>query len=288
MHTIIKQFPESGDFPFHFVYKDTKSPQNELSDHMHEWYEIVYVHRGEGLFFIDQAFYPMAEGDVFLIPGDTIHRAMPDKHHPVTSSIVYFGERLLPDISLGESFSLPLLFRHIQHRQSYRASLDFHDRKRWARHIEEVKEESDRRGQGYRFALRLILHRMLLELARSERMSFQESVPPAPTRYPWLHEMLGYIDAHLDRPLSLSSLAKEALVSPEHFTRVFKQMTGLRLTDYIHSKRIVKAKRLLRHSALPTHEIAVLCGFESLPHFHRIFKKHTESTPAAWRRASRG
>jgi AraC-like DNA-binding protein len=286
LKAIYKQFTETENFPFQFVYKDTKSPQNELPDHVHEWSEIVYVHRGEGIFFIDNAFYKMTEGDVFLLPGDTLHRAMPDKNNPVTSSILYFGSKMIPDIELGESFTLPALFDTIRKHKYYKLALHMDYQQTFNRFIDSIRHELEAQEQGYRFAIRLLLHQMLLELSRTGRMDLQEIIHPVPSGYPWLQEMLLYIDLHLEQPLSLSILAKESLVSPEHFSRVFKQMTGLRLTDYIHTKRILKAKKLLQDSVFNIETIAEACGFETLPHFHRIFKKHTGVTPASFRKQS--
>ncbi|MDO7488684.1 AraC family ligand binding domain-containing protein [Peribacillus frigoritolerans] len=49
-------------FPFSFVYQDTKSPQNELSDHMHDHYEIVYVYNGKGTFLSVMCFMICSKG----------------------------------------------------------------------------------------------------------------------------------------------------------------------------------------------------------------------------------
>ena len=79
--------PFFGDpaFPFEMVHRATKYPQFELPDHLHDRCEIVYVHSGRGTFFIDDTLYEKAPGDLFLIPGDTIHRAFPDADDPIVS-----------------------------------------------------------------------------------------------------------------------------------------------------------------------------------------------------------
>ena len=38
---------------------------------MHDLYEVVYVHKEKGMFFIDDALYEKEQGDLFLIPGNT-------------------------------------------------------------------------------------------------------------------------------------------------------------------------------------------------------------------------
>jgi len=93
------------------------------------------------------------------------------------------------------------------------------------------------------------------------------------------------IDEHPYGDVSLSTLTTKAAVNPSHFTRVFKLLTGMTLTEYVTAKRISRAKELLLASDNPIHEIANECGFESLPHFHRTFKKLTGTTPTGYKRS---
>ncbi|MNC52658.1 Bifunctional transcriptional activator/DNA repair enzyme AdaA [compost metagenome] len=58
-------------------------------------------------------------------------------------------------------------------------------------------------------------------------------------------------------------------------------------TDYISTKRIFAAKDGLLQSNDKIEQIAMACGFESMPHFYRTFKKYTDMTPAAYRKGSR-
>lgn len=79
MEPIRKHFDNELPFSLLLDYKETKSPQRELPDHQHDWYEFIYVYGGKGTFFIDQTFYEMRQGDVIVVPGNTVHRGFPDK-----------------------------------------------------------------------------------------------------------------------------------------------------------------------------------------------------------------
>lgn len=287
MKTMQNRTSDGGLFPFRLVYKDTKSPQKELPDHQHNDYEIVYVYSGKGTFFIDSIFYDMEAGDIFVIPMDTIHRAMPDKLNPVTSSIIFFRAALIPDLPLGDSFSLPTLFDNVKNKKQYKLSTNGHFREIIHEHIERIHEELRERKRGYRFAAKLLLHRLILDLTRNDKNVDTIAHLPSLASYPWLDEIFSYIEENLDNDLSLSRIAGEALVSPEHFSRVFKQMTGMSFTSYIHSKRVIQAKQLLAQTSHKIAAIAQLCGFETLSHFHKMFKRHTGLTPAAFRKLDR-
>ncbi|WP_164848668.1 AraC family transcriptional regulator [Paenibacillus sp. DCT19] len=108
---------------------------------------------------------------------------------------------------------------------------------------------------------------------------------PRPVPGPsWLSTILSSIDDKLRNGLSLPELAQQAAVSPAHFSRAFKRYTGMTLTDYALARRVIMAKEHLLKSDATMASIADACGFESLPHFYRQFKKLTGTTPAAYRR----
>ncbi|KHF34442.1 Melibiose operon regulatory protein [Paenibacillus sp. P1XP2] len=61
----------------------------------------------------------------------------------------------------------------------------------------------------------------------------------------------------------------------------------MNVTDYIAAKRIFAAKDLLLQSSDNIEHIAIACGFKSMPHFYRTFKRYAGMTPASYRKRSR-
>ena len=90
-------------------------------------------------------------------------------------------------------------------------------------------------------------------------------------------------DEHPEQEIHLTDLAREACVSPSHFSRVFRQLTSLNVIGYINAKRIIKAKELLVSSDENVNVIAEKCGFETPAHFYRVFKSLTGETPGQYR-----
>jgi len=93
-----------------------------------------------------------------------------------------------------------------------------------------------------------------------------------------------YIHSRLDQPLPLSAVAHQAGLSESHFCRLFKEATGLTLTDYVNRCRIEWAKRELMRPEARVSEIAFLVGYQSLSQFNRSFARIVGLAPTSFRR----
>jgi len=287
MKPMYKHFENESSLSLLLDYKETKSPQLELPDHLHEWYEFVYVYRGKGTFFIDQTFYEMRAGDVIVIPGNTVHRAFPDKEEPVTSTAVFFSPDLIQNIAFGEAYTYLKLFNAAKEHKQFKYTLSPEYGKILEDDIDAIRDEWEQRRPDGSHAMALLLHLTLLHLNRHCLPQAARASAPYALGPDWFRDALCYINEHLNQPLDLGTLAKRAAVSPAHFSRVFKQRVGMNVTDYISMKRIFAAKDLLLQSNDKIEHIAIACGFESMPHFYRTFKKYTEMTPAAYRKRNK-
>ena len=99
-----------------------------------------------------------------------------------------------------------------------------------------------------------------------------------------IHRVVAYIDAHLDQPLDLETLAEVAHFSAFHFHRLFRAWTGETLGDYLRRRRIeTGALRLLTQPRSTVLDVALAVGFASGEAFARAFKLRFGSTPSAWR-----
>lgn len=285
MNPVRKRF-DSSVFPFSLVYKDTKSSQSELPDHVHDWYELVYVYRGKGTFFIDQTFYEMGQGDLFAIPGNTIHRAFPDKDDPVTSTAVFFSPILVQQASLGDAFTYLQGFEQCKERKSYKIEHLPQQQDSFVTIIDQMHAELQAKPVGYRHAILLHLQQLLLLFTRELDPGIGQYTDSPAFGPLWMKETLRHIDKHLSDDVGLTALSQLVSVTPAHFSRVFKQRVGMNLSEYITTKRIVRAKELLLETDDNISSIAERCGFDSLPHFHRMFKRMLGMTPAAYRRSA--
>ena len=97
-----------------------------------------------------------------------------------------------------------------------------------------------------------------------------------------------YINDHCTEALSIDALASMAGFSKYHFSRLFKQFTGISCYEYLISRRLAYAERLLLQPDLSITEVAMQSGFNSLSTFNRIFKTAKSCTPSSYKSLNRG
>ncbi|MBR0642722.1 helix-turn-helix domain-containing protein [Plastoroseomonas hellenica] len=94
-----------------------------------------------------------------------------------------------------------------------------------------------------------------------------------------LARTIEFMSANLESPLTLAQLASEAGVSVHHFSRLFRQQTGLTPAGMLTSMRLVTARRLLRTSDLSVTEVARRCGYSRPSSFASAFRRHFGQAP---------
>lgn len=91
--------------------------------------------------------------------------------------------------------------------------------------------------------------------------------------------------AQLEQDLSLKEIAAASYLSPFHFVRVFKKLTGTTPHAYLASIRTSRAQLLLTDPNLSVTEISSKVGYSSPSHFTKAFRQATGLTPRAFRKA---
>jgi AraC family transcriptional regulator len=89
--------------------------------------------------------------------------------------------------------------------------------------------------------------------------------------------------AHMDRDLPIEELAAAAYLSPFHFARLFKKLTGASPHAYLASLRVQRAQQLLAETDLSISELSARVGYSSPSHFSKAFRQVTGLTPRAFR-----
>jgi len=123
----------------------------------------------------------------------------------------------------------------------------------------------------------ILLHSVLIAASRHP-LSEEKSLP----------EMIkGYIDSHLERPLSLQELSEKLHYSKNHIINVFRSAYSVTPHMYYETQKIRIACELLTGTTETVSGISARVGMDSPQYFTKCFKRHTGVTPTKYRSRSR-
>lgn len=92
-----------------------------------------------------------------------------------------------------------------------------------------------------------------------------------------------YLDEHYSEKISLDFLADHFFISKYYLTRVFKQQFGVSISNYLMTRRVTKAKYMLRFTGEKIKAIGYECGLGEPHYFSRIFKQMEGMSPLEYR-----
>ena len=101
-----------------------------------------------------------------------------------------------------------------------------------------------------------------------------------------IRRAVNHIDGNCTKSISLKELSDLAGVTREHFTRLFREETGMTAGEYIRRRRIEIAKQMLMHTDMSISRISAYLSFSSQPYFQKVFKEETGVTPLSFRKHS--
>jgi len=91
--------------------------------------------------------------------------------------------------------------------------------------------------------------------------------------------------SQLDQELTLKALAGASYLSPFHFARLFKKLTGATPHNYLAGVRAARAQLLLAETELSVTEVGARVGYLSASHFTKAFRLATGTTPREFRKS---
>ena len=116
-----------------------------------------------------------------------------------------------------------------------------------------------------------------------EADTFSITIENTPTGTP-VDKAVRFLQENYRLEIKLDQLAQVAGTSKFHFTRLFREETGMTSRNYLRNLRFNEAKRLLESSRLSISEICYTVGYADPTTFGRIFKEQTGATPTEYRK----
>jgi AraC family transcriptional regulator len=170
---------------------------------------------------------------------------------------------------------------------SFRTSVVKRD-ERLARLTFDLAGELQQREAGQEMVIAALVEQLVVHLLRHHsnvRRSDELELSRAGLVDRRIRRAIELMHAHLGRELPLEEIAAAAFLSPFHFARLFKKLTGASPHAYLATLRVARAQVLLAETDLSVSEVSTRVGYSSPSHFTKAFRQATGLAPRAYRAA---
>jgi AraC-like DNA-binding protein len=277
------QFFDKGCIPIHVMIAQHDKSSSHIY-HSHSFYEFVYIDRGFSTHFFNNKTNLLTPGDVFGVrPGD-VHGYVHPKN-AILYNCLFNLSALGSDIDAIKK--LPGL-EQILDEEAFpswqRIRLGPAVRKDAVSYLEKMRLECQRRSLGWELKLKGLLIEFLVLFSRSylEQYTEQEAGEYRYTQY--MYKALEHIEEYYTESIRIEEIAAFIGLSPDYFSRMFKQYTGLTPVEYIRYVRLAKAAELLRKPDISIADVAMQVGFDDQGYFSRLFKQVIGVSPSVFQR----
>ena len=245
--------------------------------HYHDGYEIFVFLNGSVNYYIEQKCYHLKRGDIVIIRPNEFHRGIctnPGVYERIVMNMrsSFFDKIKNPIADLG------YCFWSREHGCDNVAHLNEHDLHRLIMLSYELKQsyESNKDEQKY------IMYSSLIELLSLVNRTFiqQTSSSSKPDNHmpALVEEAMAYIEENLTDVITHEDIANHLYHNSTYINRLFKDATGLTMTQYIIHKRLSLATNYLAEGKKP-YEACALSGFNDYTNFCRTFSKNVGCSP---------
>lgn len=252
--------------------------------HSHLNFEITVVNSGKGVYTTKDTEFKIEKGDVFVFSSNEYHCITDVGEEGLSFTNLHFEPRYLWG-SKNDSFSsknVNLCFSHsknFNNRISNNKATELHSI------INSIKSELIEQNEEYKLCIKSNLNLLLITLIRNfDYLDNSQSINHIHSKS--IRAILNYIDEHFTEHITLEELSSIAGMSPNYFSSFFKKLSGINLWDYINSKRVESAARIIREKGnnINMLEVAILSGFNNTANFNKTFKKISGMTPSEYKK----
>lgn len=250
--------------------------------HSHIRFEITLINEGTGTYLINGKEHKIKKGEIFIIASNEQHCVTNVENGGLKMTNLHFEPRCLWGRSYDSLTDENINFC-FSHNKNFDNRIPCGKADNLTRIIYEITEEFKNRNKEYRLKIKSLLNLILITLIRDHGYS-KDTVSLKKDRFNCIRNAIKYIDSHLSEPMSLEKLSELSGMSPNYFSALFHNVSGITLWDYYNSRRIDNAIFLLKEkNEQNILDIALACGFNNTANFNKAFKKATGTTPSKYR-----
>lgn len=249
------------------------SEEETMSIHIHDCYELYFSITGGKQVLIDNKFYDINPGDLFVINQFESHYISKIDNMVHERIVISIYPELLKSLSTKNT-DLTYCFTHRSENFSHKISLNLEQQNRFIYFINKLSTD-------YGFGSDTIAYATFIELITSITKLYISTNDSLEYNYKYnyqIQKILSYINDNIKDDISINHLANHFFLSESYICRIFKSSTGTTINKYINSRRIALAKSLLSNGYNVTNVYSE-CGFNDYSNFLKAFKKAVGVSP---------
>lgn len=266
----MKNCSDTKTFALAHLYKEEKT----MDMHIHDCYEIYYSISGGKQFLIDNRFYSINPGDLFIINQYESHKITQiDKeiHERIVLSVHpdYTKKLSTSDTDLDECFSKR------SSRFSHKLALSASEQQRFLYLVGKITESN---GYGHDLIEQAAFIELMLFIATIADSAKSSATDIQKTYNPQVIDIINFINANITNSISLETISKQFYLSESYICRIFKQACGTTINKYITARRISIAKAALC-DGVSVFDAYTESGFTDYSNFYKAFTKAVGMSP---------
>lgn len=275
------RIPLEKAFPFRIeevVLNSENSPPGVF--HWHSYFEITFVKKGQGHYFVNGQEYTMNEEDIIIFNNVEPHgwKLVEDMHLLV---MVFAPEFVAEKMSL---FDMEYLKPFVERGSNFKNRIGREEpvNRELQKGIHEIYREWAERREGYHLMIKANVLRILTMLIRTYQNSSgktDEMLKEKKNSMERLEQAVAYIGAHYCEKITLDEVAASVFMSAHYFSTCFRKVMNVSFSEYVARLRVFRARELLRTTDKSVVEISLECGFHNLSNFYRLYKKYIGKQP---------
>lgn len=281
-------------------FRDNESVYIQLSDefkeyvgivHKHEFIEIVYIISGRATHIVDGKSYQVKKGDISVINRKEEHCFFADEDYEekfIAYDLMFTPDFLNNDILSGEDFSILsnsfLFYSLFPDENGYirRLNLIENCNFEFGSVFDKIYYEYKNRQTGYLNLIRVYTAELIIKLFRKIE-SCQQNILSS-SQKDIVNSVIDYIKTNYNISIRMEDISSKLFFNKNYIGKLFKQETGMPVSDFIREIRINEACRQLKETDKIITDIAPSCGYNDMKSFYAAFKKSTGLTPNEYRK----
>ena len=249
------------DFPMEFFSISKNHPKYHMQSHWHKDFELIRITNGTFHLILNESHFTLKKGQSAVIPGGIIHGGEPEN---CTYECLVFSAGILYAVQKCRS----LIKAYMQNPVIYSENSD----------IDIIFDCFQRQSPGFELSVISRLYAICGSIVENQPVT-----PIMPNeKLEKIKAAISMIEDNYSKKITLDDLASVCRMSPNYFSRFFKEITRQTPFEYIITYRIEAACEMLSGGAENITEVCYNCGFNDLSYFIHIFKKHKGMSPKTY------